>query len=287
MSTQAAPAPPAVVRHEAFGVGPVPPRTFVHVGADPVSVEFVEGLTEVQVDVAPGAVFEAGAPYERLLRLVRGAAIGGGTESPEGLRAYLLSTTEVTFSSFDNRLVVRSPQRGAVRFGTVALTVRAPAGGELVVRGDVVRLQVTGTAGAIRVKARRGDVSAASAHSVDLRLGQGRASLGTVHGAVVADLHGASLDVADLAGAAEVVSSRGTVALTLRSGGAVELALATDGAVDVSDLPPVLRTPSPEDGTQSPDRPAARRICVVSSTGDVRVSRRGTPEPAPGEPDLP
>ncbi|MDN5715623.1 MAG: DUF4097 domain-containing protein [Janibacter sp.] len=276
MTTEVVRAAEGVVRHESFTVGAEPPRVFVHIGADPVVVELVEGSHQAEVHVALDSTIDGTGHYGRFVRAVREAALGADADSEEGLRCHLLSSTEITYSSFDRQLVVRSPQRGAVRFGTVAITVRVSAGSDLVVRGDVVTLDTVGIAGSVRVKACRGEIHVVSASSFDLRLRRGSALVDTVHGAVAADLRAASLNVADLGGDADVVSSSGAVALTLRPEGAVDLSLGTGGEVDLSGLPPVVES---ADGgpvwEQHGGGAAARRVSVTSGSGDVRLSRGG------------
>ncbi|QCW51329.1 hypothetical protein FE634_14625 [Nocardioides dongxiaopingii] len=280
MTTEAVPASAGVVRHESFAVAE-PPQVLVHVGADPVVVELVEGSRQAEVHVALDTTLDGNGHYERFLQAVRGTALGADADSEEGLRSHLLSSTEITCSSFDRRLVVRSPQRGAVRFGTVAITVRVPAGSDLVVRGDVVTLDAIGAAGDVRVKARRGEVHVASASSLDLRLRQGSARVDRVHGPLTADLRAASLEVADLGGDADVVSSRGAVALTLRPGGAVDLSLSTAGTVDLSGLPPVVEPPAGGPREDPGGGAPARRVSVASGTGQVRLSRGAEPTATP------
>jgi hypothetical protein len=213
------------------------------------------GTTELRVEVAadpegaPGWVrglaglVDAAGGLEQRFGLDLGSIAGLGVrsgEDPEDRAARAVAAVEIALE--DGRLVVRGPREVALRTVPLAVTVHAPAGGDVAVRAGAAPVDVTGRPGELDVRTTgRVDVEETAARS-SVRCGAGDVSIRRV-GAVLRVKGGAGdVTLGGVTSPTEVVTGSGSVSvdrlaadLTVRCGsGNVTVRDATSGDVDLT-----------------------------------------------------
>ena len=243
-------------RTERFTVtGPTGTLVEIDAGRVAVHLEPASGTSELHVEVAAdpegapgwvrglaGLVDAAGGLEQRFgfdLGAIPGLGVRSG-EDPEERAARAVAAVEIVLA--DGRLAVRGPREVALRTVPLAVTLRAPAGGDVMVRAGAAPVDVTGRPGELDVRTTgRVDVAEVAARG-SVRCGAGDVSVGRV-GAVLRVKGGAGdVSLGEVTAPAEVVTGSGSVSvdrlaadLTVRCGsGNVTVRDATSGDVDLT-----------------------------------------------------
>jgi Putative adhesin len=186
-----------------------------------------------------------------------------------------------------SRLVVRPPKGLPMRHLPLAVTVRAPSGSAVDVRGASANVSITGQPGSVNITSTAGDVAIAGANSaLNVRTGGGEVqvddvasgtiltSTGSARVGTFAATEGGELTVRSGSGdvtvsdaAAGVISLRsgsGAVRVGLRAGVLAEVALSSGIGTVTSEL---------EVSQTQPEGEPALRVTATSGSGDVTVTR--------------
>jgi hypothetical protein len=269
----------SVSQHVPVGDGP-PPRIDVRNAAGSVTVEAVEG--ESQVDVLVEPLDDAA---EELLDRVEVDVREGGPDSPTRVR-------------------VTVPERRLLRTPAFAVRITTPPGTAARIAVASAEVELTGRFGDLELTSASGDLDVdqcADVHartaSGDARIGtvDGRASVGTASGDVRVgratgplQLRTASGDVSVEQAAADVSISTasGDATVGAVTGGAVQIkTVSGDSVVGVApglrvwlDLSSVSgRIESRLDDGSGGDGPAALTLSMRSVSGDLRIHRAAVP----------
>ncbi|MBK1788593.1 DUF4097 family beta strand repeat-containing protein [Prauserella cavernicola] len=209
MTEQPQDAPEELVRTQNFDAeGPLELDVDVSVGR--VDIRLGDGETLVEVRHEPSAQAPWTEGVSSLLNWV-GERFGGqfGTDfSGSPSDAVEQSRIELT----GNRLVVKGPKPLPLRNTPLAVTVHAPAGSELTVRGGTADVTVTGTAGRVDLSTGSGAVSLEGAEgAATVRTGSGAVKLGPLPAGLQLRSGSGDVEASSVPGSATVATGTGDV----------------------------------------------------------------------------
>ncbi|MFI9009641.1 DUF4097 family beta strand repeat-containing protein [Actinosynnema sp. NPDC053489] len=273
-----------VVRQQSFEVDGVV-EVDVALLAGRVRVHLVDepgAHVELKHDPSPGEAWSAG--LNGLLNWVNNQFGSGSGQQPSG-PADAVRDADVELSG--GRLKVHSSKALPLRAVPLNVTVRAPAGSHVVVKGGSADVVVTGAAGRLEVQTGTGDVTADRADAASqVNSGSGKVRLGPMLGGLRAKTGSGDVEVSSVGGNTVITTGTGDVWLgavqndvQVRTGGGdVTIADAASGRLQL--------------GTGSGDvrvgvRPGvAAQVDLVSTSGSARSDLDVSDTPPQDEPAL-
>ncbi|HET6501379.1 MAG TPA: DUF4097 family beta strand repeat-containing protein [Amycolatopsis sp.] len=152
------------------------------------------------------------------------------------------------------RLVVRAPKALPLRGVPLSVTVRAPAGSHLTVRGGSAEVTVTGTAGRVDIMTGSGEVKLDRADgAATVRTGSGAVRLGPALAGLQLRTGSGDVEASSLSGSATLATGTGDIWLGATAGAV--LARSGSGDVSVADA-------------------ASGSLELVTGSGEIRVGVR-------------
>jgi hypothetical protein len=276
----------SVRKHTASAAGP-PPRIEVRNPAGSVTVEAVEGATELDVRVEP--LDEAAEELLDRVEVEVSAADPDRVDSPTRLR-------------------ITVPERRLARTPAFAIRITTPAGASARIAVASADVDLRGRLGALELTAASGEVGVESCADLHLRSASGRARIGTVtgHGTVGTasgdvrlgraegglEVRTASggVSVDETAGSVSIRTASGDVSIGTATGGGIELKTVSGNAtvgvlpglrvwLDLSTVSGRMQSALDAENSAADD-PAALTIAVRSVSGDLRIHPAAAPRAA-------
>jgi hypothetical protein len=153
-----------------------------------------------------------------------------------------------------NRIVVQAPHDGPLRMAPMVVTVQAPTGSRLEVRGAAVDVLATGKAGRVQVQSGTGDVAVDQADGpVRVQTSSGLLRLGQLPAGVTARSGSGDIEVGSIGASGTIAASSGSVRI----------------GVVTADL--TVRTGS---GDLTITEAVRGRIQLITGSGEIRVGVR-------------